>query len=305
MGFYETINRLDHGISVENMYTNPFTLTRSSFDINLEVQTLDVAKAQMPYQSGEKPIEYGVTDVYRLENYGEKDAIDNAPFQIEICRRVSQGENDKPIVHYNDSYALIYLNNKEGKNASAINAVLIGSPEYRLYKMNCIKENFEAEGNSAHNDKSIELEVTGYVEGTAREIIQEKGIKLDERAETFLCEKLAGYTSDQTLCGWDKKVTTVLDSISYPIGEREDTDPIIIERYAAKINVGGENSPFFNIYYRNNNGMITSDYGSGKWYAERHQRKMKRVESYDDQLEILKAELLEKGNENAKAENCT
>ncbi len=258
---------LDPGVIVSDLYREPrVNGPNGPLGVTTE-QSLEEVIVPQPYQSGEKPISYGVTDVYKLDEYGVGDGegMDQSIFQVEICRRVTQGNDGRPLVHEDDAYAVLYLNSPEGADASVVRTVVVGSPRYRDYK-------------ASHLDDE---QTKGYLEGSINDVLNEKGVVIDEQVYLFLSEMLPGYASGELACAWDRQATTVLESIAYRVGEEHEPDaPLIIENYHAKLDVDGTDDPYFNVAYRVRDNEITSDFGSGEWYARRHD-KMQPVECED------------------------
>ncbi len=121
---------LDPGVIVSDLYREPrVNGPNGPFGVTTE-HSLEEVIVPEPYQSGERGISYGVTDVYKLDEYGMGDGegMDQSVFQVEICRRVMQGDHGQPVVHDNDAYAVLYLNSPEGADASVVRTVVVGSP---------------------------------------------------------------------------------------------------------------------------------------------------------------------------------
>ena len=248
---------------ISDLYTGPRTTNAADSFPETTRYSLEDGLAPEPYQSGERPISYGMTDVYKVEEYGTCDGpdMDRTVFQVEICRRVTRGDDGLPVVHENDAYAVLYLNSPDGADASVVRTVVVGSPHYRDYKV-------------SHLDGE---RPRGYMEGNMKDVLADKGVIIDDRVDGFLSDVLPGFASDGLACAWDRRATTILESIAYQVGPESDPDaPMIIENYHAKLDVDGTDDPYFNVAYRVRDDAITSDFGSGEWYARRH-AKMKPV----------------------------
>ncbi|MDP7079560.1 MAG: hypothetical protein QF415_06700 [Candidatus Undinarchaeales archaeon] len=254
---------LNPGDIISDLYTDPRITNAGDTFPETTQYSLKAAISPEPYQSGERPISYGLTDVYRIDEYGTCDVpdMDRSVFQVEVCRRVTRGDDGQPVVHEEDAYAVLYLNSPDGTKASAVRSVVVGSPGYRDYKV-------------SHLDGELPK---GYTEGNMKDVLTEMDVVIDDRVDGFLSDVLPGYASAGLACAWGRQATTVLESIAYQVGPESDPDaPIIIENYHAKLDVDGTDDPYFNVAFRVREDAITSDFGSGEWYARRHE-KMKPV----------------------------
>jgi len=258
---------LNSGVIVSDLYREPrVTSAHDPFRDTTRHSLEDVLPSE-PYQSGERTLSYGMTDVYKVDEYGTSDGadMDRSIFQVEICRRVTHGDDGRPVVHEDDAYAILYLNSPDGADASVVRTIVIGSPRYRDYKV-------------SHLDGE---RPNGYMEGNMKDVLGRKDVVIDDRVDGFLSDVLPGYASDGLTCAWDRRATTVLESLAYRVGQESDPDaPLIIENYRAKVDVEGTDEPYFNVAYRVRDDAVTSDFGSGEWYAQRH-AKMQPVECED------------------------